>query len=142
MISVVFSAYRNPLEGPVSDGEWLRGMAIFRDAESHGVFQARAEDRVRLVQVAAGIIDVERRGADDGAARSAGDVEGFGARAGHERQSSQQPRDGGETDARQFSHRKPPRGGSHHGTGRRLAPIRTTTEKGKHQSGYSGITSE
>ena len=111
MISVVFSAYRNPLEGPVSDGEWLRGMAIFRDAESHGVFQARAEDRVRLVQVAAGIIDVERSGADDrainfdiGAARSAGDVEGFGARAGHERESSQQPRDGGETDAHQFSH--------------------------------------
>src|ERR1700685_996609 len=116
MISVVFSAYRNPLEGPVSDGEWLRGMALFRAAEGQGVFRARAKDRVRLVKVAAGIIDVERSGAYDrainfdiGAARSAGDVEGFGARAGHERESSQQPRDGGEAEARQFSHCKPPR---------------------------------
>ena len=75
------------------------------------MFQAGAEDGVGLVEVAAGIIDVERSGADDrainfdiGAGRSAGDVEGFGARAGHERESSQQPRDGGETDAHQFSH--------------------------------------
>jgi hypothetical protein len=86
-------------------GDLPCGAAIFRDAESHGVFQARAADRVRLVEVAAGIIDVERSGADDrainfdiGAARSAADVEGFGARAGHERESSQQPRDGGKGD--------------------------------------------
>jgi hypothetical protein len=107
----MFSAYCNPLERSVGDGDLLRGVGVFGDAESHGGFEAGTEYGVGLVKLAAGIVAVERSSAyerainfDVCAGGDAGDVEGFGVGERRERKSSQPARDGGEIAARQFSH--------------------------------------
>src|ERR1700733_10018409 len=75
----------DPLERALRQGDLLGDVAVERDFYGHGMIEARTENRVGFVKIAAGIIDFVWRSScgapvdfDGGARRRAGDGQAFG----------------------------------------------------------------